>query len=381
MGEEWSGAAPRNGPCPLPNPPPQAGEGAAQRGEHGLFSAGHSDFAGCLKSDFDMTAPLFISENDVRDLVTVQDAIDALDGCFGAPPQAVVNVPRQRAPLLPGSVFHLMAATYAPQNVFGLKAYCGSPQGTFYNVLLYSYTERRLLALIEANLLSQLRTGAASGLATRLMARPDANVLGVIGTGKQAFWQAAAVAAVRDLKEIRVFGRDPARRDGFASLVRDRLGVPTVSAASAESCVRGADLIATITKSATPVCLSAWVSDGAHVNVAGANAADRREVDGDLVSRAALLATDDIPQARMEAAEFRDLADAGRLDWAQVRTLSDLMQDCPRRASHEVTLFKSLGVAIEDVALAGIVYARALAQGRGNPIGSGIAAGISGGST
>lgn len=325
-----------------------------------------------------MTAPLFLSEADVRDLVTVEDAIDALDGCFGAPAAEINIVPRQRAPL-PGGMFQIMAATYAPKGVFGLKAYCGSPQGTFYNVLLYSYEDRRLLALIEANLLSQLRTGAASGLATRLMAREDAHVLGVVGTGKQAFWQAAAIAAVRPLSEIRVFGRDAARRDAFARMVGERFGISTLSCESAESCIRGADLIATITKAKEPVCLSEWVADGAHVNVAGANAADRREVDGPLVTRAALLATDDIPQAHMEAAEFRDLAQAGQLDWSQVRTLSDLMQERPRRAPQDVTLFKSLGVAIEDVALAEIVYARALAKGRGRAIESGMAAELSGG--
>ncbi|TCT06106.1 ornithine cyclodeaminase family protein [Aquabacter spiritensis] len=312
-------------------------------------------------------APLFLSEADVGDLVDVADAIDALDGCFGASPDETYIVPRQRAPL-PGGMFHLMAATYAAGDVFGLKAYSGAPQGTFYHVMLYSYSERRLLALIEANLLSQLRTGAASGLATRQMARADADVLAVIGTGKQAFWQAAAIAAVRDLKEIRVFGRDRERREAFAGSVESRLAISTRSAPDAETCVRGASIVATITKAHSPVCLSAWVDDGAHVNVAGANAADRREVDGALIERAALLVTDDIPQAHMEAAEFRDLAATGAFDWARVRTLSDVTRSPPARRAADVTLFKSLGVAIEDVALAKLVYARAVAEGRGVPI-------------
>lgn len=327
-----------------------------------------------------MTPPLFLSETDVRDLVTVEDAMDALEGCFGAPASAIAVMPRQRVPLS-GGMFQIMAATYAPRGVFGLKAYCGSPQGTFYNVLLYSYEERRLLALIEANLLSQLRTGAASGLATRLMARADASILGVVGTGKQAFWQAAAIAAVLPLREIRVFGRDPKRREGFARAAETRLGIEMRPCDSAEACVRGAEVIATITKSKEPVCLSAWVADGAHVNVAGANAADRREVDGTLVKRASLLVTDDIPQARIEAAEFRDLVRADELDWAQVRTLSDLLQERPRRGPQDVTLFKSLGVAIEDVALAEVAYARALAHGRGRAIESGAAAELSGGAS
>mgnify|MGYP001806144028 CR=1 FL=1 len=324
-----------------------------------------------------MTPPIFLTEDDVRDLVTVRHAIEALDGCFGAPDGDVAVLPRQRAPL-PGGPFQVMAATYAPR-VFGLKAYSGAPQGTFYHVLLYSHAERRLLALIEANLLSQLRTGAASGLATRHMAPAEAPVLAVIGTGKQAFWQAAAIASVRDIAEIRVHGRDADRRATFARAVEMQLGIPTQPVDDARRCVEGADIIATITKAREPVCLSHWVKDGAHVNVAGSNAADRREVDGALVTRAALLATDDLAQARIEAAEFRDLAAAGLLDWGTVRPLSDIVRNPPSRAAGDVTLFKSLGVASEDIALAEVVYARALAADRGRPIESGRAASFPGG--
>ncbi|QRG06342.1 ornithine cyclodeaminase family protein [Xanthobacter dioxanivorans] len=323
-----------------------------------------------------MTAPLFLSEADVRALVGVDDAIRALDACFSAPAESIAVIPRQRAPL-PGGPFQIMAATYAPR-VFGLKAYCGAPQGTFYNVLLYSYADRRLLALVEANLLSQIRTGAATGLATRLMARADARSLGIIGTGKQAFWQVAAIAVVRPVSEVRVYGRDRERRIAFARRIEAELGIAARPVESAEACVRGADVVVTITNAREPVCLSHWVAEGTHVNAAGANAADRREVDGDLVTRAALRVTDDLAQARVEAAEFRDLADAGALDWADVRTLSDLLRVPHERAPQDITLFKSLGVAIEDVALAEVVYARALAEGRGRAITSGCAATKSG---
>lgn len=326
-----------------------------------------------------MTHPLFLTEDDVCDLVSMRDAIAALESCFRAADHDVAVLPRQRAPL-PGGPFQVMAATYAPR-VFGLKAYSGAPQGTFYHVLLYSMEERRLLALIEANLLSQLRTGAASGLATRHMAAEGAATLGIIGTGKQAFWQAAAIAAVRPVSEIRVFGRDPERRATFARSVEMRLSIPTRAAPDARSCVEGADIVATITKAKEPVCLSEWIEDGTHVNVAGSNAADRREVDGALVTRSALLATDDLAQARIEAAEFRDLATAGVLSWDDVHPLSSIVRTPHARAQSDVTLFKSLGVAIEDVALAEVVYRRALAAGRGSPITGGRAAAFLGGTS
>ena len=326
--------------------------------------------------------PLYLTEADVAALVGVEDAVAALENCFGAPEGDVETMPRQRA-AVPGGAFNLMGAVHRSHGVFGLKAYLGRSAGGPYHVLLYSSVEARLLALIEADLLSQMRTGAASGLATRLMARPDADVLGVVGTGKQAFWQAAAVAAVRALKEIRVFGRDRPRRETFARTVEERLGVTTVAVESAEACVRGADVVATITKAHEPVCLSDWVADGAHVNAAGANAADRREVDAPLVRRASLLATDDLPQARVEAAEFRDLIGRGELDWSQVKSLSELMRgrtdgDRPRRGPGGVSLFKSLGVAIEDVAFAEVIVSRARAAGRGRILERGVAAEVLG---
>ncbi|MFL9826685.1 ornithine cyclodeaminase family protein [Rhodoplanes sp. SY1] len=326
-----------------------------------------------------MTAapPLYLTEADVAALAGVDDAIAALEDCFGAPDGDVETLPRQRA-ALPCGAFNLMGAVHRSHGVFGLKAYLGRSAGGPYHVLLYSATEARLVALIEADLLSQMRTGAASGLATRLMARPDAAVLAVIGTGKQAFWQAAAVAVVRSLKEIRVFGRDRGRRDAFAREVEERLGVATVAAESAEACVRGADVVVTITKASEPVCLSDWVADGAHVNAAGANSADRREVDAALIRRASLLATDDLPQARIEAAEFRDLIARGELDWSQVRSLSELMRHPPRRNHAGISLFKSLGVAIEDVAFAEVIVSRARTAGRGRSLERGVAAEMSG---
>jgi ornithine cyclodeaminase/alanine dehydrogenase-like protein (mu-crystallin family) len=237
-------------------------------------------------------------------------------------------------------------------------------------VLLYAGDGSGLMAMIEADLLGALRTGAASGLATRLLARPDAKTLGVIGTGKQARTQVAAVCAVRPIERIRVFSRSRENRTAFAFAVADELGIETEPVDSGEACVEDADVVVTITKSADPVLRSAWLADGVHVNAAGANSADRREVDPDTVLRAAVRVTDHVAQAQVEAGEFRDLAAAGRLAWSDIHELGHLVTERARgRTSRsEVTLFKSLGIALEDIAFAQLIHRRAVDAKAGRPM-------------
>lgn len=309
-------------------------------------------------------APLYLTEDDVARLVTIDDAIAVLDECFAAwRGPGTKNLPRQRAPL-PAGTLNLMGATYGPRGVYGLKVYAG---GRGYHVMLYSAETAELLAVIEANLASQLRTGAASGVATRALARPDAHRLAILGSGKQARAQALAVCAVRPVREVRVFSPSPEHRSDFSRRLAAELGIAVRPAPAARECVEGADLVVAITRSAAPVVEAAWLAPGAHVNAAGANAANRREVDAETVLRAAVRATDDRAQARVEAAEFRDLAEAGRLDWNDVHEIGDVVAGrAPGRgAASDVTLFKSLGIALEDVAFGERIYRRALDAGAG----------------
>jgi ornithine cyclodeaminase/alanine dehydrogenase len=281
---------------------------------------------------------------------------------------ATSNLPRQRA-RLPGGSFNLMGAAYGAKGVHGLKAYAGLKGGQFHT-LLYSSSDGRLKAMIEADLFGQMRTGAASGLATRLLARTDARTLGVIGTGRQSRTQVLAVCAVRPIKRVNVFARTPEHRESYARAMEKELGLEVVPVASGEACVAEADVVVTITKSAEPVCRAEWLAPGAHVNAAGANSADRREVDAETVLRAAVKLTDHVEQAKVEAGEFRDLVAAGKLAWSDIRELGELVTGKAkgRTSPSELTLFKSLGIALEDVAFAELVYQRALAAGAGRPI-------------
>jgi alanine dehydrogenase len=315
------------------------------------------------------TAPIYLTEADVGRLVTVKDAIATLDELFAAWGQpSTVNLPRQRA-RLPGGAFNLMGAAYGAKGVYGLKAYAGM-KGAHFHTLLYSSADGRLKAMIEADLFGQMRTGAASGLATKLMANPDAHTLAVIGTGRQSRTQVEAVCAVRPIKRIRVFARTPEHRESYARALEKDLGVEALPATSAEACVADANVVITITKSAEPVCRAAWLARGAHVNAAGANSGDRREVDGEMVLRAAVKVTDHVEQAKVEAGEFRDLVAEGKLAWSDIRELGELVSGKAkgRTSPSDLTLFKSLGIALEDMAFGELVYQRALAQGVGKPI-------------
>jgi alanine dehydrogenase len=312
---------------------------------------------------------IYLTEADVQRLVTVKDAIATLEELFATWGQpSTANIPRRRA-RLPGGALNLMGASYGAKNVYGLKAYAAMKGGQFHT-LLYSSVDGKLKAMIEADLFGQLRTGAASGLATKLMANPDARTLGMIGTGRQSRTQAVAVCAVRPIKRVNVFARTPESRESYARSLEKELGIEVRPATSAEACVAEADVVVTITKSAEPVCRAGWLAKGVHVNAAGANSGDRRELDGETVLRATVKVTDHVEQARMEAGEFRDLVAAEKLDWSDVRELGEVVTGKikGRTSPSDLTLFKSLGIALEDVAFGELVYQRALAAGVGRPM-------------
>ena len=310
---------------------------------------------------------LYLSEKDVVDLVSVDDAIAALQTAFADWGMAGTdNAPRQRIKL-PQRAMNLMGASWGSGDVCGHKSYFS---GCFY-VSLYSIEQKRLLALIEANKLGAMRTGAASGVATDILARKDAATLGIIGTGRQSRTQVLAIAAVRDLTSVRVFGRDEAKRADFAASIAAELDCEVIASKSAEDCIRGADIAVTMTSSADPVLFGEWLSPGMHVNATGANGYGRRELDDDAVLRASLVSTDQRDQAKIEAREFIDLTAAGRLAWDDVAELGALVRGdtVGRTGDDQVTFFKSLGIALEDIAFAKVAYERALERGVGETFG------------
>jgi len=325
---------------------------------------------GAAKPAARIVRPIYLTEEDVCRLVSVKDAIAALEDLFATwSDPATVNLPRRRARAGTADL-NLMGAAWGAKGVFGLKAYHISATAGSSHVLLYAANDSRLLAMIESDHLGRMRTGAASGLATRLLAKPDARRLGVIGAGRQAFTQVAAVCAVRNIVDVHVFSPTPEHRDAFVRRIKSELRVSAKPAPSAEAAVSDADIVITITKSADPVLRANWLKSGVHVNAAGANAAARREIDAETVLRATVRATDHVAQAREEAAEYRDVVAAGRLKWQDIVELGDIATGkVPgRHGPADITLFKSLGIGLEDIAFADLIIGRAIERGLGRPL-------------
>jgi ornithine cyclodeaminase/alanine dehydrogenase-like protein (mu-crystallin family) len=313
--------------------------------------------------------PLLLREEEMQALLSVGDAIEALERTFRAQAEGrAVNLPRQRV-RWPGGTLHVMAAGDLGSGYVGLKAYTAVGGQTRFVVLLFHAESGELLAIIEADRLGRLRTGAATGLATRYLARPDARVVGMIGAGRQAATQLMAVCAVRPIAEARVYSPTPERRAAFAHRMRETLGIPVQAVERPEAAVEGADILITITSAREPVLRGAWLRPGVHLNAAGSNALLRRELDEEAIARADLIVIDSRAQGQIEAGDFLEPLERGRLQWERVYELRDVVAGRVGRAHPEqITLFKSLGIALEDIAVAAVAYERARAQGAGERI-------------
>lgn len=314
---------------------------------------------------------LLLTEADVKSILTMPLALEAVEASFRrlADGSATLHS-RQRLHLPERAYLHYMAAGDTASGYMGLKIYTSSREGLRFLVTLFDAKSGDLVALLEADYLGQMRTGAATGVATRLMAREDARTVGIIGTGLQARTQLEAVALVRKLGEVRACGRDAQRRERFAGEMSARLGISVTAATSAEEAVRDADIVIASTTSTNPVVEGRWLKRGAHINAIGANFPQKRELDTEAVLRCQVIAADSREQSRQEAGDliqaFAD--DASR--WERVRELADIVAGkVPGRSSpDQITLFKSNGIAIEDVVVAGRVYELARDRGLGRQV-------------
>ena len=313
---------------------------------------------------------LLLREEEIRALFPMSDALVAVREAFvEMAGGAAANQPRRRLYLPTGSVLHQMAAWW--RSYYGTKIYStnvrrGAPA---FHVLLYDASSAEPLALIEANLMGQVRTGAATGVATDALAPAEVEAIALIGSGFQAWTQLEAMLAVRPgVKEVRVFSRKQDRREEFAARAGEAFSINVRAVNSSEDAVRDAELIATVTYSKDPVLEDAWVSGGAHVNAAGSNQAGRREIPAALVRRASLIAVDSLEQARIEAGDL--LLAAGEAEWPAlpIRELGGIVRDKAFRRPEGITIFESLGLAVQDIAAAAMVYERALKEGAGQQI-------------
>jgi alanine dehydrogenase len=314
---------------------------------------------------------LHLTETDVRKLFTMPLALETVETSFRRLADgSAASHPRRRLRMAGKGLLNYMAASDTAGGYVGLKIYTVSPSGVRFLVPLFSGKSGELLALIEADFLGQLRTGAASGIATRFMARQNARTLGIIGTGLQARTQLAAVAAVRKLERVRAFGRDHQRRAKFAQEMTSRVGVPVTAVSSAEEAVRGADILVTSTNSREPVIDGRWLEPGMHINAIGVNFPDKRELDANAVRRCDVIAADSREQSKIESGDLIQVFGENEAEWNRVYDLAQIIAgDVPGRTSgDQITLFKSNGLAIEDIVAAGKIYELARQQGIGKEV-------------
>lgn len=313
---------------------------------------------------------LFLKERDVQELFPMTEAIECVEASFVAQHAGTaINRSRERI-FLPRFSLHYMAAALEDENLVGMKIYTVASGGARFLVLLFDAETGDLRTAMEGDHLGRIRTGAASGVATRYMARPNASKVGLIGTGRQARTQLEAVAAVRQIETVKVFGRNEERRVKFCKEMAERIKVPVEPAGSAEEATRFGDIVITATTSSEPVVRGEWIRPGTHINAIGANAAKRRELDEATLHRANIIAVDSLEQASKEAGDLILGLKAAKRKWDDVVELHDIVKGSgPLRTSDdEITVFKSCGIAIWDVAAAGMIYHEALRKGKGQPL-------------
>jgi ornithine cyclodeaminase/alanine dehydrogenase-like protein (mu-crystallin family) len=314
---------------------------------------------------------LHISEAEVRALLTMRMAVDAVEEISRKQASSEVVVHPRRRFEFPGSnFFHYMAAADYSAGYIAMKQYTYVRGKLRFLVPLYEMAGGELVALIEADYMGQLRTGAASGVATKYLARRDARVAAIIGTGGQAKTQLEAVATVRRLESVNVFGRDPQKREAFCKEMSARVGIPVRASASASEAVRGAQIVCTATTASQPVVNGADLSSGVHINAIGANHAHKRELDDEAVASADVIVVDSIEQSRQEAGDLIIAFHGDESCWTGVKRLSDAVagKTGGRTSDTEVTLFKSNGIASWDLAVAMKVYKAAREKGLGRQL-------------
>jgi ornithine cyclodeaminase/alanine dehydrogenase-like protein (mu-crystallin family) len=314
---------------------------------------------------------LHISEAEVQQVLTMPMALEAVEEISRKQATGEVLVhPRRRFEIASGGFFHYMAAADYTAGFLAMKQYTFVRGKIRFLVPLYEISSGDLVAMIEADYMGQLRTGAASGVATKHLARRNASVAAIIGTGGQARTQLEAIAAVRKLSSSRVYGRNAERRQHFADEMSQKLGIPIEPVGSSSEAAHGADIICTATTASHPVLSGADLSSGMHINAIGANHAHKRELDDEAVASADIIVVDSIEQSRQEAGDLIIAFKGDEICWTGVKKLSDAVAGkvSGRTSDTEVTLFKSNGIASWDLAVAMQVYAKAREKGLGRPL-------------
>lgn len=321
--------------------------------------------------------PIVLNDNDVRRVLAMPEAVSALEHAHGQLARGKASTAERAVLKFSGGWLRVLPAALEESGVVGYKEFhlIATPErpreaaAVRYAVHLYDIVSGELLALIDADYLTQVRTGATAALAAKYLAPPDASCLGVIGTGMEARSQLLAMQAVRDVRSVHVFGRDPARRERFAAQMTELLGVPVTPVATPQAAIEGCHIliVATNTAGAGTALSGAWLPPGLHVSSIGSTSPTQREIDPAVWSQADRIVVD-TRRALHESGDCIAALAENAFNEASVQELQDVIETkAPRSAGHS-TLFKSVGSGIQDVAVGYRVYQLAKAQGLGVPL-------------
>src|SRR3954468_22972249 len=293
----------------------------------------------------------YINEKEVAQILTMPKTVELVEASLKARAEGrALDVPRVRA-RAPAGTLHILQAAAPELKLIGYKAYYSNPgKGSRYHVHLIDTDSGNLVAMIEASYLGMMRTGAASGVATKYMARENAKTVGMIGAGKQAVGQLEAVCAVRKITSAKVYSRKSDKARDFCAAMSSKLGIKMEAVTSAPEAVHGVDIINVITKASNPVLLGEWLEPGQHINAAGSKALTRRELDELAVKRSRVV-VDSRGTARNECGDLLPLVETGKLDWDALPELGELIAgNVPgRRSRDDITLYESHGMGIQDI--------------------------------
>ncbi len=313
---------------------------------------------------------LLLNESEVTSLLTMEDTLLIVEEALRDYGEGnALNYSRYRLMSL-NSILNVMSAGLPRIKSSGLKVYLASKTGTRFLVLLLDSESGEWLSIMAANKLGQMRTGATSGVATKYLARKDARTLGIYGSGWQARSQVEAISKVRKLQTIRCYSPNKEHSKRFAREITATTGIETKQVDEPQSAAEGTDIIVTVTNTKDPVVTGDWLSNGVHLNGVGANDLRRRELDSSSIAKCDVIFVDSLEQSKLESGDLVTPVSEGVLEWRRVQELGKLVAGKVegRSTQDQITLFKSNGLAIEDVAVARHIYDLAVSRGVGRTI-------------
>lgn len=319
-----------------------------------------------------MSDPIWITEQDVVELLDLGEAIAALErGLVHEAHGRAQNMVKTHVAWGPEgkmSNMHAIGAVFTQEKLAATKTWAHTEGGATPLLVVIDADNGSIKAIIEAFALGQMRTGGISGVATDWLAHDKADDLALIGTGKQSLLQVASVNAVRPLKRLRVFSPRAASREQFIAKVRAEFDFEIIDAPSAAAAVKDAPIVTLVTRATAPIVDASMLARGAHINAVGAITPEREEFAQDVFARVSRIAVDSVPAVQKLSKEFIDRFGVAGPAWDKVMPLSKLIASgAGRQAGDDLTLFKAMGMGISDLSLGSELYARAVKAGKGRP--------------